>query len=390
MPREIKPEDSNFVIDTKKTKTVGILAGINRAELSRLVNVFILDKAATCVETNSITKALKLWVVWLEETEIDPFSPAALHYKSPTYGFREELLLKVNYHKSISYNTAANYINVIKNFYQFLGDINVLEPTLFFRHEQKFNGRGKAINATDLSIRPLRKHQGSSLNPLTKSECTVLLSIIEKLSRRDYLMIMLMLGCGLRGQEVITMNSCLFSSEVFSENESFLIQGLEIGPDVGVMTKFSIPRELFITKVLYEEVLDFVEDANYLRALKKAPSQNNCKPLFLLSNGNRINKSTLYNVWTKIKKEFAENTGKPLAHKPHDLRATFGSNLLRLLADEVAHIDDALHLVKTAMGHKNVVQTMKYVSHLSRRDTLAQAAEVLDAAAIKFYIGDSL
>ena len=277
VPREIKPEDSNFVIDTKKTKTVGILAGINRAELSRLVNVFILDKAATCVDTNSITKALKLWVVWLEETEIDPFSPAALHYKSPTYGFKEELLLKVNNHKSISYNTAANYINVIKNFYQFLGDINVLEPMLFFRYEQKFNGRGKAINATDLSIRPLRKHQGSSLNPLTKSECTVLLSIIEKLSRRDYLMIMLMLGCGLRGQEVITMNSCLFSSEVFSENESFLIQGLEIGPDVGIMTKFSIPRELFITKVLYEEVLDFVEDANYLRALEKAQSEVNNK-----------------------------------------------------------------------------------------------------------------
>ncbi|MGP4933487.1 tyrosine-type recombinase/integrase [Pseudoalteromonas nigrifaciens] len=388
----INLEKKSLDMKVRKTAVIDGISGIRDTQLSQLVNIFIMEKASKAVDTRPISKALLHWVRWLEDKEINAFEPSILHYQSPSYGFREELLTRVNDEATeLSYNTASNYINVIKNFYDFLDENNVVEKNKFYKSSLRISGRGVKANSTDLAIRPIKQHNHTPLNPLTKYECGELLKVIEQLSTQEYLIIMLMLGCGLRGKEVYTMNSKLFTSDMFAESESFIMRDITIGPKTGVKTKFSIPRELFVTKALYEEVLDYVESEEYKSKLaayhKYTAEKSDYSPLFIVNPGKQANALKINNLWVKIKKCYSARTGKKLDHKPHDLRATFGTNLLRLLSEDISDMDQVLDLVKIAMGHKSVAQTMKYINHFTRESTLTKAANILDRAASRFYQG---
>ncbi|MEZ8201221.1 tyrosine-type recombinase/integrase [Vibrio splendidus] len=390
IPAEASLQDSSLAIDIRRRASIYAIVGIRNQGLSNAVNTFIMYKAAKCVDTSSISKALHTWCIWLDETGINAFTPAILHYKSPTYGFKEELLIRVNENKCLSYTTASSYINTIKSFYQFLIDNDVVPPNIFFKNTISYSGR-RYIHSTDLTIRLVKKHQSSSLNPLNQQKCVCVLEVIRGMDTRNYLMFMLMLGCGLRGQEVCTMNSKLFKADIFANNESFLISGLEIGPRVGISTKFSRHRDLFITKPLYEEALDYVESEDYeshvTKYNKKYETNESYIPLFLTSAGEPISKSVLYNTWGQVKKEVISRFNIALKHKPHDLRATFGTNLLRLLTQEIDDVSGSLEVVMTAMGHKSESQTLKYVKYLSHSNMMDKAADILDRAAVKFYTG---
>jgi len=390
--KSLSTEDTNLDIDTKKIRNVSIIAGIKSPELSQLVNIYLSHKASKSKDTTPLSKALLKWCRWLDSKDINAFKPSIFHYKSPSYGFREELLLKVNEENSaLSYNTASSYINVIKNFYDFLDDNNVIDRTQFYKQVSRKRSNGIKVNSTDLAIKTVTSHSKIPLEPLLQEECVNFLNIIKKLPTRDYLMFMLMLGCGLRGQEVYTMNSRLFTSELFGDNDSFLMKDIEISPNCGVETKFDIPRDLFITKALYEEVLDYVESGEYSVRLERyrlsnpAQSWDDYDPLFILNGNKRANEDTIRNLWVKVKKIYKSSTGKDLKHKPHDLRATFGANLLSVLADEMGDVKQALDIVKIAMGHADLTQTLKYLNHYNRQDSLDKAASILDRAADRFY-----
>ncbi|MBE0377768.1 hypothetical protein PPRY_a0335 [Pseudoalteromonas prydzensis ACAM 620] len=376
----------------RKTAVIDAISGIKDTQLSQLVNIFIMEKASKTVDTKPLSKALLQWVRWLEDKNINAFEPSIFHYQSPSYGFREELLIRVHDEATeLSYTTASNYINAIKAFYDFLNENNVVDKNNFYKSSLRMSGRGVKTNSTDLAIRPVKQHNHTPLNPFTRNECEELLKIIEQLPTQEYLMIMLMIGCGLRGKEVYTMNSELFTSDLFAENESFIMRDITIGPKQGVKTKFSIPRELFITKALYEEVLDYVEGEEYKSKLatyhKNTARVPGYSPLFIVNPGQQASAMKINNLWVKIKKCYLARTGKKLDHKPHDLRATFGTNLLRLLSEDISDMEQVLNLVKVAMGHKSVSQTMKYISHFTREGTLTKAANILDRAASKFYQG---
>lgn len=385
-------DDQVLDINTKKTANVSVIAGINQPELSHLINIFLLKRASKVKDTLPISKALLKWCRWLESKDIDAFTSSIFHYKSPTYGFREELLINVHEESaSLSYNTASNYINVVKSFYDFLHEYNVIDKSQFYKPVSRVRGKGNKVDSTDLSIKNVKSHSKLPLNPLLQEECIDFLTTIRGLPSREYLMLMLMLGCGLRGQEVYTMNSRLFTSERFGQNDSFLMSSLEISPKYGVETKYEIPRDLFITKALYEEVLDYVESEEYLNRLKRyrqlnpnSPSSN-YDPLFIINGNRRANEETIRNLWVKVKRMYQLNFEKTLKHRPHDLRATFGANLLTVLADEIGDVKQALDIVKIALGHRELSTTIKYLNHFNRQESLTKAANILDRAADRFY-----
>lgn len=284
-----------------------------------------------------------------------------------------------------SHNTAANYINCIKSFYEFLIRNNLVSCHGFFEYEVAHHRKG-SITTTDLRIRRTSSHD-SHLRPLSPSDCKKALSTINQLDDRDRLLISLMIDCGFRGAETRTMNSRLINIDTLVNSESFLIRGIRISPKVGVQTKFGIEREMFITKPLYESLLDYVESQEYDNRLtlyeQKYGNSDSYAPLFIAATGEPLNESTQRSIWEKFKWQYRKQHGKDLKHKPHDLRATFGTNLLALLTKEFNDVMAALRVVKDAMGHKHESTTLQYVEYLTHNTMLDKAAEILDYHAVQ-------
>jgi integrase len=78
--------------------------------------------------------------------------------------------------------------------------------------------------------------------------------------------------------------------------------------------------------------------------------------------------------------------GEKLNQKPHDLRATFGTNLLKLLTNAKSDVIDALGFVKDTMGHQNEATTLRYVRYLKHSKMLNKAADILDVFAAEILI----
>ncbi|WP_407225986.1 site-specific integrase [Enterobacter kobei] len=107
-------------------------------------------------------------------------------------------------------------------------------------------------------------------------------------------MIVLMKNCGLRLDEMLTLPSSLFTEEYLASVpvSELTIRGLHIGPRCGVHTKFGMTRELFITRRLYEQVLDYLADEEYEKKIQKwrarQGGEGRHEPLFLMANGKRM------------------------------------------------------------------------------------------------------
>jgi integrase len=316
------------------------------------------------------------------------YKPTALHYDSPTYGYRKDLLLDVNENKDKKYTTASSYINYLRSFYEFLIRNKVVSETGFFVYETASTGQGH-IQSTDLRIKKVRKH-GESLNPLNQKQAKRALLVINSMSERDRLFLNLMIGSGLRSQECNTMNAELFTIENLHKDDSFLIKEIEISPQVGVMTKFDTPRDLFITRPFFESIMDYIESEEYEALLSLFKKNNKSKkgytPLFITTTGTAFDEYNKRNVWLKFKYLYEVRFGEKLNQKPHDLRATFGTNLLKLLTNAKSDVIDALGFVKDTMGHQNEATTLRYVRYLKHSKMLNKAADILDVFAAEILI----
>ncbi len=189
------------------------------------------------------------------------------------------------------------------------------------------------------------------------------------------------------------MNAELFTVERLHESSSFLIENIVIGPDVGVETKLGKHRDLFITELFYEEVLDYIDSEEYQAALEKYQLKYKDNlipgytPLFITKTGEPFNENRFYNVWKLFKRLYKLKYKVAFKYKPHDLRATFGTSLLRILTDHDGNILDALDTVKDVLGHDDVSITLKYVEYQKHEDMLNKAANILDKFASKIISG---
>ncbi|ASP47411.1 tyrosine-type recombinase/integrase [Cognaticolwellia beringensis] len=377
---QLKIDDEKHTFSSPTLKKVKIISGAKDKNIERLMNIAIMEKASQVKESFTYAKALLSWLNFIEANNINPYKPTPLHYNSPTYGYREDLLLDVNDKNDKKYTTASSYINYLRAFYEFLIRNKVVPQKGFFKYETASTGH-RNVQSTDLRIRKVTKH-GESLNPLNQKQAKRALLVINTMGERDRLFLNLMIGSGLRSQECNTMNAELFTIENLHKDDSFLINDIEISPRVGVMTKNDTPRDLFITRPFFESIMDYLESEEYedLLTLYKKSNKNKkgYSPLFITKTGTAFNEYNKRNVWVKFKYLYEIRFGEKLNHKPHDMRATFGTNLLKILTNEKSDVIDALGFVKETMGHKNEAVTLRYIKYLKHSDMLNKAADILD------------
>lgn len=362
------------------------ISGIQNRKLSRYVHFYLMDKAILQArDLKPLARAFLLWIRWMEDKELDPFTPGMLKYQSPTYGFREYLLWAVKLGR-IASSTAAVYISVIRRFYVFLDMCGELTASSFFTLVEKVvDGRHKVISS-DLAIR-ITTTTKRTINPLNDKEVHILDEALKSETELFSLMITLMKNCGLRLDEMLTLPSSVFTEEYLTcvPVSQLTIRDLHIGPGCGVHTKFGITRELFITRRLYEQILDYLAGDEYEKKINKWRAhhggEGRHEPLFLMANGRRMSEKAFYSRWYSFRRRLARSAPENVfRHKPHDLRATFATLFLRsalsCYPDQAAN---ALGTVKYWMGHKSENTTMKYIVFLQQHQISDAVAGVMDA-----------
>lgn len=192
----------------------------------------------------------------------------------------------------------------------------------------------------------MRDGQARVLNAAQR-DVVMKVSLAGKLGLRDFTMLVLSFGLGLRVGEIAKLNVSDVVDDKYKLRESFALKRKN--------TKRKRSREVYVTS---KRVIDALTAWIAHLRLKGDPAMD--MTLFKSMKGNRMSPNALQQLFARLYK-VAGFTGC----KSHSGRRTFGTNLIRNGAD--------LKSVKTLMGHASITQTAKYVDTMP--DLLAKVAE---------------
>lgn len=380
----LSSETDRLQMDGKyRTTEIPILVGNFNPRLKQFVNLFLLKKASSGnKDLSSTAKALKTWVQWLVNEQVNPFVLPKSKPLSPTYGFREHLLEKVFEKHELKRSTANSYILVIKAFYEMLGEDGIVDHRNFFRSKLSITDGYHKRQSSNLAIKVPRTVD-KDLRPLDHETQKKALLLVQEQNEEFKLIFKLMIFSGLRLSEALSFPCSLLKDELFPVDQSKLIRGIIIGPDVGVKTKFSKDRELFITVKFAQEIIDYELSNKYKKKKEKylslplPPTSNT--PIFLSKNNTIVSKNAFYSAWYRFKKKYMSRYNEDFIHKPHDLRATFATNMLEV-AMQVSpnNLESCIETTRFYMGHELIETTLKYVRFLQRKSTANSVAQVMD------------
>lgn len=373
--------------DGYKISEIPYIRGIDNQRLSELIHYYFIEQLhENILDLSSQGRAFYAWVSWLQINNINPFDAPLIHKFHPTYGFRYHLIERVksdSQYGQLSSSTASTYMNHIKNFYKHLDRIGILQASNFFRHQTSIVNNNIAVQTSDLSISRVSTKE-KSLNPFSKNELSVFLEELKYESVDFQIMCRLMLFSGLRLQEMLTLPRILFDEASFAATEGNLIRGLIIGKSLNqVNTKFGKHRELFVSKQMYEDVLDYMLDDQIEKRLRKWRTKNveqfRSDPLFITRTGTTYTSQAFYSRWYPFINRLRQSHSQNFKHKPHDCRATFGTSFLKAATNSGVSVTAALGALKVWMGHSQLSTTINYVKYLERNEISRVVAEVMDS-----------
>jgi len=174
----------------------------------------------------------------------------------------------------------------------------------------------------------VKRYSLNSSKFLSPHELERLTRVLDAHINRDTLMICLALATGARATELLNITF----QDVNHEHRSILIKGIKGSDD----------REIPLTDILFHRL------EKYLREIQSPKSCSHQNETTLLSIGPifRISYSRLKAIWVFY---------RPVNKGFHSLRHTFAINLYRKTQD--------LRLLKVALGHRNIANTMIYAEY---------------------------
>lgn len=384
---EMLSKESSLEFDPKsplRSYEVPNIVGIENRRLDTLIHQRLLTYAEGHEDTKPEARAFLHWLKWMKlEGVSSPFISTIALAVHPTYGYKHYLNGEI-VGERLSRSTAVSYMAVIRRFYQWLGDIGEVNPSDFIKPKMTFV-EGRAVLSSDLTIRA-EGRSGRSLNPLLIIEQQAFKKALESKSPRLNLMLRSMRDSGLRLDESLSLPSGLFEEAVLASTDGLLVKNLHIGPFNGVRTKFKKRRELFITTTLYEAFIDYLISDEYEYLLRKFRTKYGDgiknEPVFITRDGDPFSSKAFYTQWYAFRSEVREALpDNYFKHKPHDLRATFGTNWLRSALDAGYTVNQALAGLKLVMGHESESTTMKYIKFYQEDEMSDKVAGFMDQLA---------
>lgn len=331
---------------------------------------------------NSNVRAIKRYWNFLESNDLswDHF-PKQKSLK-PTYRFKNDDLLLSARNGALQLSTAATYISHIVGFYKWAGHeglIQFSEDSKPFEMELaqisnsgplRFINRNLFVSSTDLRIRNPRKNFEQQLCPFTKDEIRTFFQIIRSFTDEFLLHQLLQFQCGLRMEE-----ACFYPLDlVFNPSASETRFDVEIGPHIGIPTKYGKIRTIEVPASLMKKMYLYSISSRRATRQKKQPDT---KTLLLNQHGLPMTPINVTQHYVKARKEYKEVTGRSLNHRPHDARATYGTYRLASLLEHLQPLD-AMTLVMGWMGHRHESTTWRYLRYLNKEKLNSNAISMMD------------
>lgn len=374
-------------------------------------NHLLIEERKSTSLLESVASDLVDFLRFLEQTELDILYLPPKREKRITYQYHTSLLQRIRL-GLISPSTARQRMNRILRFYDFLLAENVFRlDELKNRPYEKLrtyvsciSSSGdiyrKQVETSNLKIRSSSKPfygdeilDGGRLHPLTAKEKEIFLKYLEIYAPRDFQLICYMaLYTGARIQTICTIR-LIHITKLLSKRNINTIDNtytMNVGGKSLIDTKGNYEQNLKIPVWLVDEIYSYLNSESwknrnaksfyknkednyifltkygnpYYTSLKEIEDRNlqtiQVNKKFSIHRGNaaRQRLSGLLNIMNKNKEEIRNFT-------MHDLRATFGVDLLISASKHVNDIDQIIPYIQQRMGHRNVMSTIHYVRYIA-------------------------
>jgi len=367
-------------------KSVPTLYGTDR-NFVMPVNNWFRELAENHKDLSSYARALRHYWSFIDDQNLvwDYFKMPKNH--KPTYLWRNSLKHAAD-NGEMAYSTANCYVNHVVQFYKdaISKGILIIENERFapFKFEWvKIYRKGKLVDkvihvqTTDLRI-PVPKDSDAkdqnirSLNPLGREEIRSLVTALRDNSPTE-MRLMTALGgqTGLRINEVVTFPEKLVRNPLPTEKRI----EIEIGPQVGVMTKFGKTRTIEIPAKLMKALFQYSISNRRLKRVAQIGDMGVIIPIFINQRRNPYSTKSVMKLWGDVRKIIRENTN---IHDFHDMRASYGTYRLKSLIDSGCSPSDALTMLMGWMGHDNEGTTWKYLTYLRTNEVRKEAMTLMD------------
>lgn len=241
--------------------------------------------------------------------------------------------------------------------------------------------RTMGVTSSELSI-PNRARTGTrledGLTPIKQSSVKTLMTHLSEHSNYQlYLMHKVALQTGCRHETVTTFNIDALKS-AYPDSQLSNIMRVKVGPGTKVHTKNDVSGEIYLPQALAQELLDYFDSAEAILRRSKAKDALQ-KHVFLTIRGNRYTKETFGTLLRRLKDELIEQGHTEFGrYKFHQLRATFGTMLMRaLLSTQGMTSLNSIELVKEAILHKDESTTWKYIKFIEKEPIEEQFLDTL-------------
>ncbi len=402
---------------------------------SEIFNLYLLKKLQQTIQYDfktfaSIANQLVDFQRFLEDEQLDCLKFHKLKQLNAIFQYRTRLIEQANT-GLISARSASGRINVVVNFYRFLVIEDLVDHQCYgvpFQDVYKYIAvdnefgacRKMAIKSHDLAIHIPAKApnseaivDGGELSPLTVDSQTIILKALQKSSREYQLMFYLALFTGARLQTICTLRiKSLFNRE--SDSHGFI--RLPVGAGTGIDTKFQKPMMLLIPNWLAQDLKIYINSKQARQRRRKSnygDSDENYVFLTKLGTPFYTSKAEQQGLTEKIKASDSFGTRLKLyegeavrsylkvvllpeirlidpqfqSFKFHDLRASFGMNLLE---SQLQHLPEghsamtAVEYVQARMGHTNISTTLQYLNYKSRLEWRSKIQHEYESSLMKY------
>lgn len=402
---------------------------------SEIFNLYLLKKLQQTIQYDlktfaSIANQLVDFQRFLEDEQLDCLKFHKLKQSNAIFKYRTRLIEQANA-GLISASSASNRINAIVNFYRFLVIEDLIDHQLYgipfkdvYKYiavDNEFGARRKmAIKSHDLAIHVPAKAPNSEvikdngeLSPLSVESQAVILKALQKSSREYQLMFYFALFTGARLQTICTLR---IKNLIGCESDSHGFIRLPVGAGTGIDTKFQKPMTLLIPNWLARDLKIYINSEQARQRRQKSnygDSDENYVFLTKLGTPFYTSKAEQQQLTEKIKASNSFGARLKLYEgeavrsylkvvllpeirlidpqfknfKFHDLRASFGMNLLE---SQLQHLPEghsvmtAVEYVQARMGHTKISTTLQYLNYKSRLEWRSKIQHEYESSLMKY------
>lgn len=295
--------------------------------INLLINDFLSELDCKKTTIANYRQTLKIWVDWMVRNKTDIRNPSKAHLLM----YREWLTSKREN------TTVDSYMSSVKLFFAYLSDKEI-HPNI------------------TLGIKRLRKSKDHKRGHLDLDQVHTLLKSLKTdtlIQKRNFAIINLMVGTGMRCVEVTTLNYCDLVST-------------KLGYELHIQRKGRTEKDasLCITDNIANAITDYLADRELL--LDSSPLFARCGQCA----GRRISTQTISDIVMTALKNIGIDNKNITAHS---LRHTAARCAIRAGAGS--------YEVQQMLGHRNPTTTMIYIKELERENREANSAiRMLDKA----------